>query len=351
MASRCERCGESLEAEAHFCGLCGAPIGDPNLGRVIGGRYVLRERIGAGVLGIVYRAEQQIPRRAHGGHDERRLGSGRKLAIKLLAADPHRNPEELEARFRREGELRCQLRSAHTITTYEYDRDADGSLYIAMELSPGRSLADVLRLEGPLGWPRVLRILAGLCDALAEAHALGVVHRDLKPENILLESRPGNSDFARLLDFGLAKLLTPTASVSSTAQTIAEVAFSSPEQLLRRPIDARSDIYGLGVLGYLLVTGRHPFADARSLGDLVEAHVRRVPAPVRLARAGLPGEVEVLLARCLDKDPERRFPDTSALAAIIGVALAGLPPETGATLREPDLGEEATLLAEPPRKP
>jgi len=323
MAVRCQRCGTSLEAEARFCGICGEPVADPNLGRVIAGRYLLQEKIGAGSLGIVYRAERQG------------LGPkfARKLAIKLLAPDAQRDPA-IEARFRREGELLCRLRSAHTITTYEYDRDTDGSFYIAMELSSGRSLADVARIEGPLEWPRVLRILAGLCDALAEAHALGVVHRDLKPENILLESRPGNSDFAKVLDFGLAKLMPPSMRLSPPGETVGSVEYSSPEHLLQRPIDARSDLYALGVLGFRLVTGRHPFSDVRSFGDLVEAHVRRTPPLASAVHPGVPADVDALLARCLEKDPARRFPDAQALAALIGVALAALPSEVGATIPE-----------------
>jgi serine/threonine-protein kinase len=342
MPIRCKRCAAALEADARFCGMCGAAVPlDANVGRLIANRYLLVEPIGAGSLGVVYRAEQPG------------LGTAaklkRQLAIKLLAADSRRDPDVTE-RFRREGELLCQLRSAHTVTTYEYAREPDGSLYIAMELSPGRSLADVVRTETPLEWPRVLRILAGLCDALAEAHALGVVHRDLKPENILLESRPGNSDFVKVLDFGLAKLLPANVRLSPPGQTIGAAEYSSPEQLLARPIDARSDLYSLGVLGYLLVTGRHPFHYARSFGDLVDAQVRAVPPPASSLNPRVTGDVDALLARCLEKDPERRFPDARALAAIIGVALAQLPPDSGRTVPDTLVGDEETVLAEPPKK-
>ena len=141
---RCRRCGEALDVTARFCGVCGSVLVDPNIERVIGRRYVLKERIGAGSLGVVYRAEQ--------------TGLGRKLAIKLLPAEAAADPTVV-ARFTREGELLCQLKSAHTVTTYEFDRDADGALYIAMELSSGRSLAETIQHEGPLDYRRVLRIL------------------------------------------------------------------------------------------------------------------------------------------------------------------------------------------------
>ncbi|HUJ61142.1 MAG TPA: serine/threonine-protein kinase [Kofleriaceae bacterium] len=328
---RCQRCGTELEADARFCGACGATLVDPDLGRVIGQRYALRERIGGGSLGVVYRAEQ--------------LGTGRKLAIKLLA-DAARDPATAQ-RFRREGEVLCRLRSPHTITTYEVGAEDDGALYIAMELSPGVSLAELLRGEAPLPWPRALRILADLCDALAEAHALGVIHRDLKPENIMVETRPNRSDYAKVLDFGLAKVVAENARLSPPGQTIAAIAYCSPEQLRREPIDGRSDLYALGVLGYTLVTGHHPFPAARSYGDLVAAHLQLEPAPA----ADVPPEVDAILACCLAKQPARRYPDAAALAATIGVALAGAPADAGDTIREPPAhGDEDTVLAETPKR-
>jgi serine/threonine-protein kinase len=336
MFVRCHRCSAELQVDASFCGMCGATLVDSNVGRVIARRYVLREKIGAGSLGMLYRAEQ--------------IGLGRKLAIKMLAADARRDPQVVE-RFRREGELLCRLRSAHTVTTYEFDRDADGSLYIAMELPAGRTLAEVIRGAGLLDWVRTLRILAGLCDSLAEAHALGIVHRDLRPENILLEDRPGTPDFVKVLDFGLAKMLPGNMYSSPPGETIGAVEYASPEQLLMRPIDARSDIYALGVLGYLMITGRHPLHDARTFGDLVAAHIHRVPAPASSLRSDMPPDVDAVLARCLDKDPERRYPDAPALAAMIGVVLAGVPRDTGDTVREPDRlsGEEDTVFAGRPK--
>jgi len=337
MRIRCKRCGEQLEVTARFCGACGAVIVDANAGRVIGGRYVLKERIGAGSIGVVYSAEQQ--------------GLGRKLAIKLLPAGAETDLTIVE-RFRREGELLCQLRSAHTVTTYEFDRDPDGTLYIAMELSDGKSLAEVFQQEGALAWPRVLRILSGLCDSLGEAHALGIVHRNLRPETILVEYRQANPDFVKVLDFGLAKLLPAQLQLSPVGETVGAVEFMSPEQLMSRPIDARSDLYALGVLGFLLVTGRHPFYRARTYGDLVAAHVRHPPELASSLLPGLPAEIDMVLARCMEKDPERRFPDAASLAALIGVMLAAVgpaPPPTD-TIRTPE-GDEDTALAPFPAKP
>ncbi len=337
MKIRCQRCGERLDATARFCGMCGSVIADPNVGRLIGGRYTLKERLGEGSLGVIYAAEQVSLRR--------------KLAIKLLSAEALQDPT-LTERFRREGEVLCQLRSAHTVTTYEFDRDPDGTPYIAMELTSGITLAEAVRRDGAFEWPRVLRILAGLCDSLGEAHGLGVVHRNLKLENILLESRAGNPDFVKVMDFGLAKLLPARIDLSPVGETVGAIEFMSPEQLLSRPVDGRSDLYALGVLGYLLVTGNHPFPRARTYGDLVGAHIQIVPEPASTVRADLSSEVDMVFARCLEKDPDRRFPDATALAALIGVMLLpfGFEAPPGDTLHTP-IGDEDTAIAPPPTKP
>jgi serine/threonine protein kinase len=337
MKIRCQKCGEPLDASARFCGACGSAIEDPNIGRIVGGRYTLKERIREGSIGVVYAAEQVALRR--------------KLAIKLLPAGAERDPTQVE-RFRREGEVLCQLRSAHTVTTYEFDRDADGSLYIAMELTSGKSLAEMFRQDGPFEWPRVLRILQGLCDSLGEAHSLGVVHRNLKLENILVEPRASNPEYVKVLDFGLAKLLPARMDLSPVGETVGAIEFMSPEQLMSKPIDGRSDLYSLGVIGFLLVTGRHPFAHARTYGDLVAAHVQMTPPLASAVRDDLSPEVDMVFARCLEKDPDRRFPDADALAALIGVMLAPFASVAmpGDTIHTPE-GEEDTALAAFPTKP
>ncbi|MFN0249334.1 MAG: serine/threonine-protein kinase [Kofleriaceae bacterium] len=339
---RCRHCGERLEDAARFCGACGVPIVDPVVGRVVGNRYRILERIGSGSLGAIYRAEQ--------------VGLGRKIALKLLTPDGMRDPTTIE-RFRQEGVVLSQLRCQHTVTTYEVGTEPDGTCYIAMELSPGQSLAQVLHEEGPLDWDRVLRIMAGVCDSLTEAHELGVIHRGLSLETVLVERRGTNRDFVRIVDFGLAKLVVSDVRLSPVGQTVGAVEYSAPEQLLRQPVDGRSDLYTLGVLGYVLVTGVHPFAAARSYGDMVGAHVKQVPVPASTIRDLIPPDVDAILARCLEKQKERRYPDAVALAGSIGVALSRVPPNHGDTIQEPeidldadiDMGEEDTAIARPRR--
>jgi serine/threonine-protein kinase len=221
-----------------------------------------------------------------------------------------------------------------------------------MELSPGRSLAQLFRAEGTLDWRRVLHILAGLCDSLTEAHAQGVIHRDLRPENILVEHRPTARDFVKVTDFGLAKVINDSSSPSPTpvGQQIGTIQYASPEQLLSKPLDGRADLYALGVLGFLLVTGKHPLAFARSFGDLVAAHIQHVPARASTLNPEVPPDVDEILARCMEKDPFRRYPDAHALSATIKLALANVPANTGDTIPS-DPGEEDTMLGAIPEKP
>lgn len=328
---RCPFCTTEVE-ETRFCGSCGALLTveseppaeetapDRNVGRVIANRYQLGERIASGAVGALYAATQ--------------LSNNRRCAVKLLHPSQAPDPQ-LTERFRREGLVLSQLRSPHTITTYEFDRDDSGTLYIAMERPEGPNLAEVLELEGALAWVRALRIIAGVCDALAEAHGAGIVHRDLRPENCVLESRLVTADFVKVLDFGLAWLASPQSAISHPGQTVGALAYASPEQLAKKPIDARSDIYGLGLLAYQLLVGKHPFADSFGPGKLVEAHLTTVPGRPSASRAEIPKDVDEIVARCLEKDPERRFPTAVALRAMIDVALLTFGPQSSDTIREP----------------
>lgn len=317
--------------------MCGTSLVDANYGRVIGGRYVVHQRIGAGSAGAVYRGVQH--------------NTGRNVAIKLLSDSDQDDPAGT-ARFEREAQVLLQLRSQHTINIYDFNREPDGTLYIVMELSPGRTLSNVLRREGPLLWPRVLRILLALCDSLGEAHSLGIIHRDLTPRNILLEERATNLDFVKVSDFGLAKILGASVSISPAGATVGSVEYASPESLMRRPIDGRSDLYALGILGYLLVTGTHPFSHARSYGDMVAAHVQATPPPLSSLRAEVPADVEALLATLMQKDAARRYPDAATVAAQLKLMLSMLQSDVGPgmTVRT-DEGEEETFLADIPARP
>jgi eukaryotic-like serine/threonine-protein kinase len=283
---------------------------DVYLGQVLNNRFKVESKIGEGGFGAVYRGVQ--------------LATGRKVALKLLHPDMTKD-DNLVARFRREGMVLCNLRDAHTITTYDFDQTPSGTLYIAMELLEGKSLHQVFHEEAPLDWKRVFKILTEMCSSLAEAHAQGIVHRDLKPENIYLEARPGNPEFVKILDFGIAKVMRgetidpQSPQLTATGQTLGTLEYMSPEQLMGKPLDGRSDVYALGVLAYEMITGRLPFPDAKGPAGLITAQLKQTPAPPSQAspKAMLPKAADRAILKCLEKDKNNRYPDVSALAVAL----------------------------------
>ncbi|HEY0993245.1 MAG TPA: protein kinase, partial [Kofleriaceae bacterium] len=293
---------------------------DVYLGQVLNNRFKIESKIGEGGFGAVYRGVQ--------------LATGRKVALKLLHPEMTKD-ENLVARFRREGMVLCNLRDAHTITTYDFDQTPDGTLYIAMELLEGKSLHQLFHEEAPLDWRRVFKILTEMCSSLAEAHTQGIVHRDLKPENIYLESRSGNPEFVKILDFGIAKVMRgdtidpQSPQLTATGQTLGTLEYMSPEQLMGKPLDGRSDVYALGVLAYEMTTGRLPFPDAKGPAGLITAQLKQTPVPPSQAnaRAQLSEAADRAILKCLEKDKNNRFPNVTALAAALQEAMTGQPSE------------------------
>ena len=300
------------------------PSGDDvYLGQVLNNRFKVESKIGEGGFGAVYRGVQ--------------LATGRKVALKLLHPDMTKD-DNLVARFRREGMVLCNLRDAHTITTYDFDQTPSGTLYIAMELLEGKSLHQVFHEEAPLEWKRVFKILTEMCSSLAEAHAQGIVHRDLKPENIYLESRSGNPEFVKILDFGIAKVMRgetidpQSPQLTATGQTLGTLEYMSPEQLMGKALDGRSDVYALGVLAYEMITGRLPFPDAKGPAGLITAQLKQTPAPPSQAcpQANLPRAADRAILKCLEKDKNNRYPDVSALAIALQEVIAAPASELSA---------------------
>jgi eukaryotic-like serine/threonine-protein kinase len=257
------------------------------------------------------------------------LATGRKVALKLLHPEMTKD-ENLVARFRREGMVLCNLRDAHTITTYDFDQTPDGTLYIAMELLEGKSLHQLFHEQAPLDWKRMFKIQTEMCSSLAEAHAQGIVHRDLKPENVYLETRPGNPEFVKILDFGIAKVMRgdtidpQSPQLTATGQTLGTLEYMSPEQLMGKPLDGRSDVYALGVVAYEMITGRLPFPDAKGPAGLITAQLKQTPIPPSQAnpKVSLPTAADRVILKCLEKDKNNRFPDVSALSAALSEVLS-----------------------------
>ncbi|MBL8245874.1 MAG: protein kinase [Rhodanobacteraceae bacterium] len=300
------------------------------------GRYEVLALLGSGGMGKVYLA--------------RDIQLDRKVALKLLSGKLTRNGEWLR-RFVREARAISALNHPNIITVHEVG-EFDGHHYIATEHIEGQSLRARL-LEGPLTPAVALEIAVQLCSALMAAHSAGIVHRDIKPENIML--RPDG--WLKLLDFGLAKPLA--ASDPDGVDTIPGVvrgtaSYMSPEQARGQPVDARSDLFSLGVLLYEMLAGATPFAGATA-SDVIAAVLERQPLPLSQRVAGLPGELDALVARCLRKERELR----PASAAELLPTLKQLQRELEARARpgaEPDArttadAAAALLLSNPPAAP
>ena len=256
------------------------------------GQYQLLEKIGEGGMGVVYRAEHEMLRRP--------------TAIKLLA--PGNAGENNLRRFEREAQLTARLTSPHTVSVYDFGRTPEGAFYYVMEYLDGIDLERLVREGGPLPPGRAVHVLLQVCEALAEAHGVGLVHRDIKPANILLSDVGGIPDFAKVLDFGLVKDVTRADDVRLTRE---DVFAGTPQYLAPETIengmssDPRSDIYALGGVAYYLLTGT-PVFDGR-LVEVIQSHLQRAPEPpsARLGRR-LPEKLERVVLDCLEKDPGRR---------------------------------------------
>jgi eukaryotic-like serine/threonine-protein kinase len=264
------------------------------------GQYRLRHLIGSGGMGEVYLAEHQLLKRP--------------CAIKVIRPGKAQDPRAL-ARFEREVRATARLSHWNTVEIFDYGAAQDGTFFYVMEFLPGLSLADLVERFGPLPPERVIYLLRQTCDALAEAHSLGLVHRDIKPGNIFAAQRGGVFDVAKLLDFGLAKPAAQIASPQLTQEgTITgSPLYMSPEQALgESEPDARSDIYSLGAVAYFLLTGRPPFDNENPMRVMVShAHDEVVP-PTRI-RPDIPADLEQVVLRTLAKNPAERFPSALAL--------------------------------------
>jgi len=257
------------------------------------GQYVLEERIGSGGMGAVYRAHHAMLRRP--------------TAVKLI--DPDKTTDVSIARFEREVQLTSQLNHPNTIAIYDYGRTPEGVFYYAMELLDGLTLQSLVERFGPQPEERVVNILEQVCGSLAEAHAAGLIHRDIKPANIMINCRGGMLDFVKLLDFGLVKAMDgPRQSTVTVAPGLTGTPlYMSPEAIEQRwTVDARSDLYALGAVGYFLLTGR-PVFEGDTIVDICMRHVDTLPTPPseRAHRAIAP-ELEAIILRCLAKSPADR---------------------------------------------
>jgi serine/threonine-protein kinase len=308
---QCPTCQGPLEDGRPFCPNCGAAVQpsqppapdaqapDPMLGVVLGGKYKVLRLLGEGGMGAVYEGEQQLGT------------TKRKVAIKTL--HPHLSRDaKIKARFEREVGTVAELEHPNTIQVYDFGTTPDGILYIVMEFLSGKSLADLLEKEGAMMPERVAQIMKQICGSLEEAHGRGIVHRDLKPDNVVLVDRAGQKDFVKVLDFGIAKRANEEdkneQKLTQQGMVLGTPPYMSPEQFTGRPIDARSDIYSLGVMAYEMLTGRLPFV-ADTPWEWATRHMTAAPIPMEAAPEGMRAAptMRAAVQRALAKSPLERF--------------------------------------------
>jgi serine/threonine protein kinase len=328
----CERCGARYDASAAFCTRDGAPLDaggapDPYLGQTLLGQFHIEARLGAGGMGTVYRARQ--------------LGVERPVAVKILHAELTQNADAIR-RFQREARVSAALDHPNVVRVILFGQLPDNSLFLVMEFLDGRSLADVVHAEGALTPARAVHIAMQICDAIGEAHRQGVVHRDVKPENVQLVTRGRDTDFVKVLDFGIARFLWGEQTMVTQSGLIFGTArYISPEGAAGEITDARSDVYSIGVLLFQLLCGETPF-DAPAPVAVLMKHIQE-PAPdvrTRGRGAGIPAPIAEVVARTLAKNPDARFDDARALAdalrdAALRAGLASASPQPGASLAPP----------------
>jgi hypothetical protein len=268
------------------------------------GQYKLERKLGSGGMGVVYKAHHAMLRRP--------------TAVKML--EPDKVNEGTIERFEREVQTTSQLNNPNTVAIYDFGRTPEGVFYYAMEFLDGIDLQSLVERYGPQPVPRVIHIVDQICGSLYEAHSLGLVHRDIKPANIMLNRRGGQPDVVKVLDFGLVKAMDDQrqAGLTQQASLTGTPLYMSPEAIqLPNSVDARSDIYAVGAVGYFLLTGQ-PVFEADNVVDLCQKHVATPPVPPsERSRTPIPAELENALLACLEKSRAKRPQTARDLALLI----------------------------------
>jgi serine/threonine-protein kinase len=277
-------------------------------GDVIAGKYRIERVLGVGGMGAVVAAAN--------------LALGSRVALKIMLPELADSPE-FAARFIREARAAASITGEHVVRVFDVSKMDDGTLYMVMELLDGQDLHQVLKARGPLPIDEAVGWLLEACDALAEAHAHGIVHRDLKPSNLFIVEQTGAKGALKVLDFGISKLTGLQAvndggpTLTTADSMLGSPYYMSPEQIRNaRTVDARADLWSLGVILHKMLTGFLPF-ESDSMGEHLSMIAADPPAPLRLRRPDAPAELEAIVLRCLEKDASLRFQNIAQLAAAL----------------------------------
>jgi serine/threonine protein kinase len=291
---------------------------DPLIGRLINERYKILSVIAHGGMGKVYRAEQ--------------APLGRLVALKVLSPNYNgENDPEFHKRFFLEASIASKLRHPNTVTIFDYGKTDDEVYYIAMELLEGRTLHRALRDDGTLNPERTVHIASQICRALREAHGLGVIHRDLKPANVYLVKHGDESEFTKVLDFGLVKNIEEKGeALTQVGLFMGSPKYMSPEQIRGEAVDGRVDIYALGVIIYEMLTGKVPYDSPNSVNILM-AHVHeQIPSLHELnPHVRVPAALEQIVRKCMAKNPDDRYASMNDVLFALKQCLGGDVHSTG----------------------
>lgn len=331
MSQRCTKCGTVYEGDARFCPKDGTPLVDVAVAgdsgttirkahkppaperftltsQRVDNRYEVLKRLGEGGMSYVYQAKD--------------LSRGQVVAIKILSPKLSADKNSVE-RLRREAGLAMRLDHPHVCKILRLGETEDGLIYLVMPYLKGELLSDREVKTGPMELELGVEWLGQICSGLHHAHQLRIVHRDLKPENVMIVPTDDGRDKAVVMDFGLAKENRADPSIAKLTATgiiLGTPEFMSPEQIRGKQLDARSDVYALGIVAFEMFTGKLPF-QGRSAQEMMIARLRGKPTPVRTYRPDFPADLEAALMRSLETDPKDRFLTTLEFGLVLANAL------------------------------
>ncbi|MBX7083918.1 MAG: protein kinase [Nannocystaceae bacterium] len=322
----CPTCSARASADTRYCPSCGSDLsavsaaeGDPYIGVELEGKYAIEALIGEGAMGRVYKAKQ-VP-------------LGKAFAVKILA--PHlMNDEASHQRFASEAHNAASLNHPNCVSIVDYGRSSDGITYIVMEYIKGITLERLIAEQFPLARERMVDLTLQILAALSEAHGMGILHRDLKPENILVQQLRTHGELAVVLDFGIAKLMdtgAPSPKLTTAGMVCGTPEYMSPEQARGQKLDARSDLYAVGVILYQMLTGRPPF-ESHSAVEILHKHLHEEPIPPSVLLGVEPDPLETVCLRAMRKDPAQRYASALEFREELLAATTAPKPQAG-TLR------------------